>query len=116
MKQVTLEIFAKRLKRLREQHDLSTRALGELIGTSNATISRYETGKRDPDLILVHNMAQYFGVTIEYLCGEDIDPNEENLLNMFSTLSEDAKKDAIKYITYLSEKERSGKINGGFSY
>ena len=106
MKQVSLKIFAERLKRLREEHGLSTRAFGEIIGTSNATISRYETGDRDPDLILVHNMAQYFGVTIEYLCGEDIKPNEENLLMMYSKLSDDAKTDAIKYITYLLEKER----------
>ena len=105
MKQVSLKIFAERLKRLREEHGLTTRALGEIIGTSNATISRYETGKRDPDLILVHNISQYFGVTIEYLCGEDIKPNEENLLKLYSKLSDDAKADAIKYITYLSERE-----------
>lgn len=105
MKQVSLEIFASRLKRLREEHGLSTRALGEIVGTSNATISRYETGKRDPDLLLVHNIAKYFNVTIEYLCGEDIDPDEENLTKMISKLSDESKKDAIKYITYLYEKE-----------
>jgi transcriptional regulator with XRE-family HTH domain len=106
MKQVSLEIFAKRLKKLREEHGLSTRALGEIVGTSNATISRYETGKRDPDLVLVHNIATYFNVTIEYLCGEDVDSDEESLINMFSKLSEESKRDAIKYITYLYEKER----------
>ncbi|WP_238860931.1 helix-turn-helix transcriptional regulator [Clostridium sp. YIM B02569] len=106
MKQVSLEIFAKRLKKLREEHGLSTRALGEIVGTSNATISRYETGKRDPDLVLVHNIAKYFNVTIEYLCGEDVNSDEESLINMFSKLSEESKKDAIKYITYLYEKER----------
>lgn len=105
MKQVSLEIFAKRLKRLREEHGLSTRALGEIVGTSNATISRYETGQRDPDLMLVHNIAKYFNVTIEYLCGEDVNPDNENLIKMFSKLSEESKKDAIKYITYLYEKE-----------
>lgn len=106
MKQVTLEIFAKRLKKLREEHGLSTRALGEIIGTSNATISRYETGKRDPDLVLVHRIAKYFNVTIEYLCGEDINPNEENLIRMFSKLSDEGKRDAIKYITYLYETKK----------
>ena len=106
MKQISLEIFAKRLKKLREDSGLSTRALGELIGTSNATISRYETGKRDPDLVLVHNIAKYFNVTIEYLCGEDINSDEESLIKMFSGLSDESKKDAIKYIAYLSEKER----------
>lgn len=105
MKQVCLEIFAERLKRLREEHGLSTRALGEIVGTSNATISRYETGKRDPDLAIVHNIAQYFNVSIEYLCGEDINPDKENLLNIFSKLSDGNKKEAIKYLTYLLEKE-----------
>lgn len=105
MEQVSLEIFAKRLKKLREDHGLSTRALGEIVGTSNATISRYETGRRDPDLVLVHNIAKYFGVTIEYLCGEDIELNKKQLIEMFDKLSEESKKDAIKYITYLYEKE-----------
>lgn len=105
MKQASLEIFAQRLKRLREEHGLSTRALGELVGTSNATISRYETGKRDPDLVIVHNIAKYFNVTIEYLCGEDVNSDEESLIKIFSKLSEESKKDAIKYITYLYEKE-----------
>lgn len=105
MKQVSLEIFSQRLKKLREDHGLSTRALGDAVGTSNATISRYETGKRDPDLVLVHTIAQYFNVTIEYLCGDDINSDEESLIKMFSKLSEESKKDAIKYITYLYEKE-----------
>lgn len=107
MKQISLEIFAKRLKKLREQHNLTTRQLGEIIGVSNATISRYETGKRDPDLIVAYRLAQYFGVSIEYLCGEDVSKEVETLIEMYLKLSEEAKSDAIKYITYLYEK---GKI------
>jgi transcriptional regulator with XRE-family HTH domain len=106
VKQIALEIFAKRLKQLREGHNLSTRALGEIVGTSNATISRYETGKRDPDLLIAHKIATYFNVTIEYLCGEDIDTTVETLINLYSRLSEDFKKDAVKYVTWLSEKEK----------
>ena len=104
MKQLTLEIFARRLKNLRESHNLSTRALGELVGTSNATISRYEKGKRDPDLIIVYNIAKHFNVSIEYLCGDDADINIETLVEKYSLLSDESKSDAIKYIVYLSEK------------
>lgn len=104
MKQLSLQIFAKRLKRLREQHGLSTRALGEIVGTSNATISRYETGERDPDLMIAHKIASYFDVTLEYLCGEEQDTQMETLIEMYTKLSEESKKDAIKYITYLYEK------------
>lgn len=106
MKQISLEIFARRLKHLREQRGLSTRALGEIVGTSNATISRYETGKRDPDLSIAHKLATYFNVTIEYLCGEDGSTEIESLIEMYSKLSPEAKSDAIKYVTYLAEKEK----------
>jgi transcriptional regulator with XRE-family HTH domain len=106
VKQVSLEIFARRLKQLREGHNLSTRVLGEIVGTSNATISRYETGKRDPDLLVAQKIATYFNVTIEYLCGEDVNTEVETLINLYTKLSEESKKDAVKYVTWLSEKEK----------
>ena len=106
MKHISLEIFAKRLKQLRESHNLSTRALGEAVGTSNATISRYETGSRDPDLVIAHKIATYFNVSVEYLCGNDIDTNIETLMNLYSKLSDNSKTEALKYITYLYEKEK----------
>lgn len=104
MENITLKIFAKRLKQLREHHNLSTRALGELVGVSNATISRYETGQRDPDLIVVNRLAKHFGVTIEYLSGEDINTDVESLIEAYSKLSDDLKHEAIKYVNYLYEK------------
>lgn len=105
MKHISLEIFANRLKRLRKQHNLSTRALGEIVGVSNATISRYETGKRDPDLVIAYKLAEYFGVTVEYLCGEGDGIGIELLTEMYSKLPDASRQDAIKYITYLYEKE-----------
>lgn len=105
LENISLEIFARRLKKLREKHNLSTRALGELVGTSNATISRYETGKRDPDLATAYKLASYFNVSIEYLCGEDGDTKTETLMELYSKLSDISKSEAIKYMTYLSEKE-----------
>lgn len=106
MEQINLEIFAQRLKKLRTQRGLSTRALGEEVGTSNATISRYETGKRDPDLITVHKIAKFFGVTIDYLCGDEIDLDKEELIEIFNKLSDESKREAVKYIIYLHEKEK----------
>lgn len=104
MEQINLKVFAERLKKLRGS--LSTRMLGEAVGTSNATISRYETGKRSPDLSLVYRIAKYFNVSIEYLCGEDIDTDKELLIEIFSKLSEETKKQAIDYVTYLYKKKK----------
>lgn len=103
-KSITLKIFAQRLRKLREQHNLSTRELGELVGASNATISRYETGKRDPDLKTAYKIAQHFGVTLGYLCGEEGNTNVETLVSLYSKLSQKSKLDAIKYIAYLFER------------
>lgn len=104
MKNITLEIFARRLKQLRNQHNLTTRELGEIVGTSNATISRYEKGDRDPDLLVAQKIASYFGVTIEYLCGEEVGLETEQLIGIYSKLTSELKEEAMKYITYLYEK------------
>lgn len=107
MANLTLEIFARRLKRMREDRNLTTRELGEIIGTSHTTISRYETGKRDPDIVLARNIAKHFGVSIEYMCGEDVDGADvDKLIEMYSKLSDDGRNDVMKYTTYVYEKER----------
>lgn len=101
-----MEFFSQRLKNLRETKGISQRELAGRTGISYATISRYESKLREPDLIIAYKIATFFNVTVEYLCGEDIEANEEKLLYYFKNLSEDKKLDAMKYITYLSEKER----------
>lgn len=61
--------FGERLKELRIEKGLSTQKLGDLLGVGNSTISRWETGVNDitsDNLILV---AQFFGVTTDFLLG-----------------------------------------------
>lgn len=63
-----------RLRQLRENQKLSQAELGEALGMNQNTISRYETGMREPsnrDLILI---ADYFGVSVDYLLGRTENP------------------------------------------
>lgn len=56
-------------KELKKESGLSDKKLGELIGVSHSTICRWENGQSDiksNDLIKV---AQFFGVTLEYMVG-----------------------------------------------
>ena len=56
-----------RLRQLREEQKFSQADLGELLGMNQNTISRYETGVREPsirDLVLI---ADYFRVSVDYL-------------------------------------------------
>ena len=61
--------FNKIFKQLKKESGLSDKKLGELLGVSHSTICRWENGQSDiksNDLITV---AQFFGVTLEYLVG-----------------------------------------------
>ena len=55
------------LHKLRIQHKLSQSELGERLGGAKATISRYETGKKNPSLPTLCAYAEYFGVTVDHL-------------------------------------------------
>ena len=65
----TQKIFAERLKALRLEHGLGVRELASKIGVSHAAISFYESCKRTPDIITCKTIADFFGVTGDYLLG-----------------------------------------------
>lgn len=58
-----------RLKQLRKEKGVSQIDLGERLGLSNASISRYETGGLEPNITTLKKLATYFKVTIDYLVG-----------------------------------------------
>ena len=58
-----------RLKKLREDHDLSQRALGEAVGIPQRTYSYYENGQRmiPPDVL--SKLADFYQTSVDYLLG-----------------------------------------------
>jgi Predicted transcriptional regulators len=67
-------IFAERLKELRNKHKISQAALAELLKISQRQISYYENGKDTPPLPSLIILADYFGVSIDYLVGRSDKP------------------------------------------
>ena len=55
------------LRELRKQRGLTMKELGEKIGVSESTISLYETGRRSPSYEILLKIAEYFGVSVDYL-------------------------------------------------
>ncbi len=49
---------------------LSQRALGEIFGVCNQTISFWETGSREPDLDHLLKISRFFGVSVDDLLDE----------------------------------------------
>ena len=62
-------VFAERLKQLRTEKNIGQNALAEALGISNASISYWETGKQIPSSEAVFKLAQFFGVSADYLLG-----------------------------------------------
>ena len=60
-----------RLKELRKERKISQLKLAMDLNTNQNTISRYETGEREPGIRELIKIADYFGVTVDYLIGHD---------------------------------------------
>jgi len=71
-----------RIRDLREDMDLRQCDLAEAVGIDQRTISNYETGKTNPDSEALIKLANFFGVTIDYLVGRtnyNISSNQERI-------------------------------------
>lgn len=61
--------FPRRLRYLREKKRISRRVLAELCGLSGSAVARYERGERKPGIDEAAVLADFFGVSLDYLCG-----------------------------------------------
>lgn len=90
------------IAQLRKQYDLTQEALGEKLGVTNKTVSRWENGNYMPDIETLQLLSQTFDVSInEILSGEYLSDDsfrkkaDENViaaLRESSFSSEDRKK------------------------
>ena len=55
------------IRSLRHKRHVSQEDLAETMGVTIQAISKWENGKANPDLPLLPKLAEYFGVTIDYL-------------------------------------------------
>lgn len=63
--------FGDILKTLRKNNGLTQSELGRRVGLSKAVVSKYETGIGYPNFETLIRIAKYFGVTTDYLLGEE---------------------------------------------
>lgn len=66
---MNLSFSNNKIAELREERHMSQRQLAQLIGTSNANLSRWEQGLVVPSVTECWKLADFFGVSIDFLCG-----------------------------------------------
>ena len=65
--------FGSTLSELRHSRDLSQRTLATDLHISQALLSHYENGTREPGLPFVCRVCDYFGVSADYILGRSDD-------------------------------------------
>lgn len=110
------------LRELREDHDYSQTEIAAVLGISQQHYSKYETG--DYELPLRHfiTLAEYYGVSADYLIGrcsyDEKKPLElmyvirdytcEKLVQDTLSLSEPGRKSVVEYVELQRLKEAHG--------
>ena len=61
--------YKNRIRDLREDMDLRQVDVANATGIDQKTLSNYETGKTNPDSTSLIKLANFFGVSIDYLVG-----------------------------------------------
>ena len=60
-------MYSNRLRDLREDRDLSQKQLAEYLQVHQTTYSDYEIGKLNVSIPMLHLLADFYGVSIDYL-------------------------------------------------
>ena len=82
--------FARRLRELRTQRELSQAELARKLGVSKSRISMYELGSREPDFETLELIADFFNVDMDYLLGKEnvstyiLTPEKKEIVDVIS--------------------------------
>ncbi|NSW90915.1 MAG: helix-turn-helix transcriptional regulator [Firmicutes bacterium] len=61
--------FSTIIKKLREENNLSQKDIAEYLGITRQAVAAYELAKREPDYEVLKKLADFFGVSVDYLLG-----------------------------------------------
>ena len=61
--------FGETLKNLRKEKNVTQDELAKVLNMKRTSISGYETGRKEPDFATLSRIADYFGVSVDFLLG-----------------------------------------------
>jgi len=92
------------IKDIRVRKGLTQAEVASALGVSSVVYSRYETGSRQPSIDMLVQIADIFGVTVDYRLGRRIADDsslsdfEQRLLNAARKDDERARQDALNVL------------------
>lgn len=64
-----VEGFASKLKKARNNTGLTQREVAKETGITQSVLARYETGKLEPNIEILGILADFYGVSVDWLLG-----------------------------------------------
>ena len=100
------------LKKLREEHGLTKRELCEKTGISERAYLTYEFGEREPKISVVQKLADFYGVTTDYLLGRETMSEKDDLSSFVKhTNVKDLEEILIRRYLELSDDQREAVLD-----
>ena len=69
-----MSIFTERLKKLRKDKGATQKDIANMLGLAERTYREYEAGGIDPPTSKAMKLAEYYGVSVDYLMGATENP------------------------------------------
>ena len=110
--------FGKRVLELRKTRGWKQEELGKKLGTSGVVVGRYERGEMMPSIEVAQRMADVFGVTVDYLVGEQEVPNllsQSDMVERWSTLDSLPSEDRDRILYVVDSLIREAKTRHAFT-
>lgn len=111
--------LGKRLKQLRRERGLSQYDMAKHFQMPRSTYANYETGVREPDMITVTRIADFFGVSADFLFGRVDDPNggydlmdPDTCKKVMDNLNRELEEGRFWQLTQVSESVAAGDVPG----
>ena len=100
-----MKTIGEKIQILREELNLNQRELADLVGITEATLSRYENNKREPKGLILAKLAKTLNVSTDYLLDETLTKKipygNHNELSQNEII--DIEKEAEKMISSIEE-------------
>lgn len=64
----------RRIRDLREDHDLTQTQIAQVLGMSQTGYSKYETGENDIPTWVLIKLSKFYNTSIDYLLGQTNNP------------------------------------------
>ena len=95
-----MELYNK-IKFLREYNGLTQEAFGELFNVSDKTVSKWEKDNGTPTFQAAKEIADYFGITLDYLLSDKVITETDEIINRDLKDREDKLNINNGYLTYI---------------